>query len=452
MARLPKGYSSYPGPTITHDQYEQMVRAAEAAMPPGEARRVVDEAINKGGVFVQPPVPPPSTSPYSSGTAFSTGIIYPYPSGNSYSFGSLQSNTPTMARKRFNVGDEVVLKNLGGYGYNPSNPEWGRDGMYISGRVSNTINDMSVAISWNNGLSNVYDLSVCEIVLLSLVKPEKVAGKKIDLKQMERLVIDEKKRAQIISVIKQHENYNKLFKDWGLGDVIEYGRGMVMLFWGNPGTGKTWAAMCIAKSLGMELLSIGAAEIETSEPGGANRNIQNAFKSANDSNKVLFIDECDSLITSRNQAGMIIAGQINTLLQEIEKFEGVCILATNRIEFLDEALERRISLILEFPEPDFAGREQIWERMLPKKMPLEDGINAKKLAEYKLTGGQIKNVLLAAARAAMSNAQEKVLLADFELAVNGIKQSQGKMGKRALQYEAVSDKIRTMGVDKIAKI
>ncbi len=125
---------------------------------------------------------------------------------------------------------------------------------------------------------------------------------------------------------------------------------------------------------------------------------------------------------------MVLGGEINTLLTEIEKFEGVCILATNRIETLDEALERRISLIVEFPEPTHPQRQQIWKKLIPKKMPLEKDVVVEKLADHKLTGGQIKNAVLQAARLALATDAKTVTLAHFESAVARIQKSKSLMG------------------------
>lgn len=261
--------------------------------------------------------------------------------------------------------------------------------------------------------------------------------KKFDLKELEPLVVSPEVMEEIKAVLKQQENGKKMFDDWGLGEVIEYGRGMTFLFYGPPGTGKTWAATCMAKVFGSGVISIGAAEIQTSEPGGANRNIQNAFKSAKEEGKVLFLDECDSLITSRSEVGMILGGEINTLLTEIEKFEGVVILATNRIENMDEALERRISLIVEFPHPTFVQREQIWQRLLPKKMPLASNVTPLKLAEYNLTGGQIKNVVLQAARLAIASESKKVELSHFESAITRVNKSKSLMGSASRYRSAL---------------
>jgi len=260
---------------------------------------------------------------------------------------------------------------------------------------------------------------------------------KLDLKQLDALVLAKEAKDEIEAVLKQHKNASVLFETWGLGTTIDYGRGMIFLFYGEPGTGKTWGANCIAKTTGKELLVISSAEIESSEPGGAQRALQQAFKTAKEKGKIIFLDECDSLITRRNDVGMILGSQINTLLTEIEKFEGICILATNRIETLDEALERRISLIVEFPEPTQQQRLDIWKRLIPAKLPLDKDVVLNKLAEYKLTGGQIKNVLLQASRLALSTESKKVNLSHFETAISRIHKSKSLMGT-ASRYKQIT--------------
>lgn len=259
-------------------------------------------------------------------------------------------------------------------------------------------------------------------------KKTKTKAVVLNLKALDKLIMDETTKGEILSVLKQHQNHEKIFKKWGLEDTIEYGKGMTFLFHGGPGTGKTWGATLIAKALGVELLTLDAANIQSSEPGAANRNIQNAFKDAKAKGKVLFLDECDSLIFNRAHLGMVLAGEVNTLLTEIEKFEGVCILATNRVEHMDSALERRISLIVEFKNPDYAQRVGIWKALLPKKFPIK-GITAEDLAKPILTGGLIKNVLLNAARMASSENAQHVTKDHFEKAITRVKASKNLMGK-----------------------
>lgn len=271
-------------------------------------------------------------------------------------------------------------------------------------------------------------------------------GKKvnvIDTKVLDALVIEPIIKNDIIAVLRQHEYQDKLMNKWGLGKVIEYGRGTTFLFHGSPGTGKTYGAKLIAKSLGKELLTIGAAEIQTSEPGGANRNIQNAFKEAKDKNKVLFLDECDSLIFNRSTLGMVLGSEVNTLLTEIEKSEGVVILATNRVSDMDEALERRISLIIEFPFPKLEQRVEIWKGLLPKKLPLDKNVVVAELASHEFTGGFIKNVVLNAARMAVSEKSKKVTNDHFSRAIMRAKASKGIMGKRRIQTEGPSQNLQS---------
>src|SRR5690606_25032098 len=91
----------------------------------------------------------------------------------------------------------------------------------------------------------------------------------LDTSHLDKLVLEADSKNEIVNVLKQHKHMNKIFKEWGLDEIMEYGKAMSILFYGPPGTGKTWAANCIAKALQKELLVISASEIQTSEPGGA---------------------------------------------------------------------------------------------------------------------------------------------------------------------------------------
>ncbi len=337
-------------------------------------------------------------------------------------------------------GMYIVLVTGRGRDSSPNaNPIWGENGQFLRGIVRQIDvhhNNMRVAVfvEWEHGISNEYIINdgSCEILPVEFAtKPKKAKAIKLDGEKLDALIIDPSTKNEIIAVLKQHQNREKLFTTWGLGDTIEYGRGMGFMFHGTPGTGKTHAAHCIARALGMELLVISASEIQSSEPGGANRAIQEAFKAAKDKHQVLFLDECDSLITQRNDVGMILSSEINTLLTEIEKFEGVCILATNRIETMDAALERRISLIVKFPFPNESARKQIWEKLLPKKMPLGEDVKVEELAKVKLSGGEIKNILLQAARLACGEDAEAVTKVHFDAAIARFNQSKGLMGQES---------------------
>ena len=109
---------------------------------------------------------------------------------------------------------------------------------------------------------------------------------------------------------------------------------------------------------------------------------------------------------------------VNVLLQQLERFDGVCILATNRKITLDKALERRISLKVEFARPDPRERRHIWQKFLPRKLPIDRDVNLDRLSEADLAGGEIKNVVLNAARLALQrNAEGPVSMQDFSTAI-----------------------------------
>lgn len=214
------------------------------------------------------------------------------------------------------------------------------------------------------------------------------------------VVIEDYKRAQILEAIEQVNQQDLIFNKWGFGKTIEKGRGVSMLFYGPPGTGKTLMAQAIADKLRYTLKIIAAADIESSEPGQAERNIRDHFKGASGKKTILLFDECDSLVFDRTVVGAILGAQVNELLSSIEKFEGITIFTTNRVETLDEAVDRRLALKLEFAMPDQEQRAEIWKRMIPEECPIDNNIDYMLLAAVEIAGGHIKNSVLRAARIA----------------------------------------------------
>lgn len=214
------------------------------------------------------------------------------------------------------------------------------------------------------------------------------------------VVIAQEKREQIEQALEQVNSFDLIFNKWGFGETVEKGRGVSMLFYGPPGTGKTLMAQAIANKLGRTLNIISTADIESSAPGEAERNIRKHFKEAKEKNSILLFDECDSLIFTRSATGPILGAQINELLSQIERFDGVTLFTTNRLGTLDEAVNRRLALKLEIGMPTFEERIKIWERMFPKQAPLAKDVDFGKLAVIEMTGGYIKNAVLRAARMA----------------------------------------------------
>jgi len=237
--------------------------------------------------------------------------------------------------------------------------------------------------------------------------------------QFKRLVVSVGVKEAIQMGISQIKNAHQIFSKWGLNETISYGCGAVMLFYGPPGCGKTAAAEAIAHELGKDLLTVNYAEVMNCWVGQTEKNISKMFQTAARSNAVLFWDEADAMFFDRETAVRSYeVREVNVLLQEIERFHGVCILATNRLASLDKALERRISLKIEFSRPDRELRKDLWRVLLPDRLPLAKDVSIEALAEEDFSGGQIKNVILNAARiAVMNKVRNQVSHLDFEKAI-----------------------------------
>ena len=195
---------------------------------------------------------------------------------------------------------------------------------------------------------------------------------------------------------------HKVYTQWGFDRKIAYGRGLSVLFAGVPGTGKTMCAQIIANELNMEMYKINISQIVSKYIGETEKNLQAVFTEAKRSNCVLFFDECDALFGKRSEVKDAHDRNANVevayLLQQIEEYDGVCILATNLIGNIDEAFMRRITYVVRFPFPEAPMREEIYRRTIPSGAPLSDDIDWAFLAEkFPLSGGHIKNIVLSAA-------------------------------------------------------
>lgn len=247
-----------------------------------------------------------------------------------------------------------------------------------------------------------------------------------DPNMINTVVIEDHKREEIMAALDQIASNDLIFKEWGFDEIFEKGTAISLLFYGPPGTGKTLMGEAIAAFLGRELKVIQTAEIQTSVPGQAERNLKQYFEAADKNNHVLLFDECDSLIYDRAEVGMILAAEINSLLSALERYKGVAIFTTNRLGKMDPAFERRVSAKIEFPFPKADLRAGIWKRMIPDKAPVAKDVDFSKLAELPLAGGNIKNVVLNAARLAAYRKQKTITSTCFldaaEKEIQGIKE------------------------------
>jgi len=198
-----------------------------------------------------------------------------------------------------------------------------------------------------------------------------------------------------------------IFREWGLAERHASGLGLAFHFAGPPGTGKTIAAEAIAAALGKKLLVVRYAEVESRWAGQTAKHVASLFRAAVDEDAVLFFDEADAIAARRfasvsggyeREANAI----VNVLLQEVERFPGVVIFATNLAANIDPAFERRIRTHVRFEMPGPEERERIWRVQLhPSRTPLAPDVDFRALAErYPRSGGDIKNAVLKAAQMA----------------------------------------------------
>ncbi len=209
--------------------------------------------------------------------------------------------------------------------------------------------------------------------------------------------------------------HRDVFSKWNIKSTFPYGNAIALLFCGPPGVGKTASAEAVASMLGKHILVADYSKIQSSWVGETEKNITGLFREAQDHDCVLFWDEADAMFYDRDSANRNWeVRHVNVLLQELERFDGVCILSTNRDITLDKALARRISLKLHFEPPTRHQVRQIWEKLLPPGMPLAPDVDLDALSLRRLTGGEIKNVVLnAARRASGQGAGAIVTMADF---------------------------------------
>ena len=160
------------------------------------------------------------------------------------------------------------------------------------------------------------------------------------------------------------------------GRALTPGKGLSILFSGPHGTGKTMAAEVIANELSLDLYRIDLAAVVSKYIGEAEKNLDRIFTAAGNSNAMLFFDEADALFGKRSEVNDAHDRYANTetsyLLQRMEEYDGLVVLATNLKNNIDPAFTRRLRFIVNFPSPDANDRENLWRNVLPENTPEED--------------------------------------------------------------------------------
>ncbi|CAK9091961.1 unnamed protein product [Durusdinium trenchii] len=256
--------------------------------------------------------------------------------------------------------------------------------------------------------------------------------------KMESVVLPEETKTLITKTVQSLSLFKKSKQQFKLDETIS-SSGLVMLFYGDSGTGKTMTANAIANLLGKKLLLINFPSLGGEQAAGFIRMI---FRESKINDAVLFFDECESIFESRDKSNQ---RDVNMLLTELERHDGMIILATNRPFDLDEAMHRRITLAIEFQKPDHVLRKHIWSSLIPAALPLSGDVDLSALAmRYELSGGFIKNAILTALSIACSRAQETnqsgkpdICITQDDLARGAQLQLRGRLAMRSFERRIV---------------
>lgn len=252
--------------------------------------------------------------------------------------------------------------------------------------------------------------------------------------QWSDLLIPGRSAAQLTeAVLRVHEQITVL-DDWGFEQGRNERRGLRMLFHGPPGTGKTLAAEAMARALGVDLLVVDIASLVSKWIGETEKNLAAVFELAESSRAVLLFDEAEALFGRRSEGHDANDRYANLetafLLQRLERYEGVAVLATNLRGNLDPAFTRRFEFIVEFPEPDAATRARLWKLHLPETAPLAADVDLDQLAGwYAISGAQIRNAALGAAFFAAGDAPASGARISQEHFLRAIEREFEKSGK-----------------------
>ncbi|MCR5467639.1 MAG: ATP-binding protein, partial [Lachnospiraceae bacterium] len=214
--------------------------------------------------------------------------------------------------------------------------------------------------------------------------------------------MDERERDILKTACNRFRLKGRLDKRYGIADKNAYGNGVSVLLYGHPGTGKTMAARVISSELSLPLYKVDMSQMISKYIGETEKNLSIVFERAAKSNVILFFDEADALFTKRTEVSDANDKHANAqtafLLQKIEEYQGITLLATNLYHNFDTAFIRRITYVARMDAPDAATRKRLWLNTLPKSVPMDEDIDFDFLAErFELSGANIKAILLSAA-------------------------------------------------------
>ena len=216
----------------------------------------------------------------------------------------------------------------------------------------------------------------------------------------DNIVLPDAETSLLRQIAEQVACRSTVYRTWGFADRMSRGLGISVLFAGPTGSGKTMAAEVLANHLRLDLFRIDLSAVMSKYIGETEANLRRLFDAAEDGGAILFFDEADALFGKRSEVkdshDRYANIEINYLLQRMESYGGLAILATNMKSALDQAFMRRLRFVVDFPFPGVAERKTMWQKAFPPKTPT-DGLDAERLARLNVTGGHIAVIALNAA-------------------------------------------------------
>jgi hypothetical protein len=223
------------------------------------------------------------------------------------------------------------------------------------------------------------------------------------------IVLPDEAHGLLREIAEQVRARSRVYDEWGFRARMSRGLGISALFAGESGTGKTMASEVLAGELRLNLYRIDLSAVVSKYIGETEKNLRQLFDAAEDGGAILFFDEADALFGKRSEVkdshDRYANIEVNYLLQRMEAFEGLAILATNLRGALDRAFLRRLRFVVTFPFPGAEERAEIWRRVFPRETPLAE-LDYARLGRLNLTGGSIANVALNASFAAARDGGE----------------------------------------------
>ena len=309
---------------------------------------------------------------------------------------------------------------------------------FSGGQIRDAANTAANLALWRNprkGQLTMVDLSAaCR--LQSNRKLAALAQKITPHYTWDDIVLPLDRLQQLREICNQVKYRSLVYDKWGFDRKLSLGKGLNILFAGPSGTGKTMAADVMAAELALDLYKIDLSTVVSKYIGETEKNLARIFYEAETSNSILFFDEADALFGKRSEVSdshdRYANIEISYLLQRMEEYEGVVILATNLRKNMDDAFVRRMHFTVEFPFPEEKDRRRIWEQIWPNDTPRSKDLDLDFLVKhFDISGGNIRNVALAAAFMAADDGG----VIKMSHLIRAIQREYQKMGKLMIEGE-----------------